>query len=886
MQKDPNNSNNGGSGNSANPPKKEAKKASEVVIELQQAKTELYNLVRRLPKPKNDNIIKKLDEANEELHNFSQGNLIKQIEEQHKKLTEEILAEANLREENQKQIASDALQNYFNKRIELARIRQQEINQEDKQMMDAATYVCSYFDTPEGIRQHAMNEADQKKQSEMMNKVISELGNKHNHIHRTEGMFFKTKHIVKLENGVYTSESPVDLAMTVKAHGHNDFEFSTGSTEKGGWVLRQSIKEMLKVGIKDISLTKELREKMYTPRRANNFADAILENRRTLSYFEMEDLRQLERICNASRSAYNDIKGNNIFDEKGDIKADAKCAPAIIHQANTFMRLTDEKDRLAYLEILFPVNKDVEYNQMVKELESRTPKITLDGLSPKEYFEQKLMWRWNRSAFNAEYRKEQLAAFNKDTMTSAERMKSYLETKDAEMLSMYAQSDKLTTDNRIELVNTLFDNVQEGKSSQVAFYTHPILRTRSVSTDDMKNFMDRILPLIKHLVIKENNVIDYQATTEQCTKLIADLRQKAKLTFAEELHANNPRAFENFYKNKLLLDNLEKEVHQYLHDDLTDKQVKAEIGAAVDQYDATIQSKREALKLTLSKPFTDLKSNPNDPEAAATYFITHLHPELQLSEWSKLSSADNDSPAEKAGKLELRAHIVKAFLVTHQTSNSPVSADYVNKFLKPLMQQLTPAESKDLATKLQDLLRPTGCNKAQNEAINLVRATFNDRSAIETLSPENLFKAYYSLQNTPKAKADALKERIQFLLKEKPANLFTGWMFNRTFDAEMKDLLFSANQDKAATKEIIDELKADGTVAKDSDLDIYIQRLDQMQGTPPAAAPNDGQLDLSAVHSGDEDTDSESVEMRKGSHHDFDEEHHALAPRPTFVGVD
>ena len=60
MQKDPNNSNNGGSGNSANPPKKEAKKASEVVIELQQAKTELYNLVRRLPKPKNDNIIKNL----------------------------------------------------------------------------------------------------------------------------------------------------------------------------------------------------------------------------------------------------------------------------------------------------------------------------------------------------------------------------------------------------------------------------------------------------------------------------------------------------------------------------------------------------------------------------------------------------------------------------------------------------------------------------------------------------------------------------------------------------------------------------------------------------------------------------------------------------------
>ncbi len=880
MQSKVQNSNNGGNTNTGNPPAKEAKKATEVAIELQDAKKHLYNLVGQLPPPKNDNIIEKLDEANEALHTFSHGNLIKQIEEQQKQLKDEILAEANLQEEKHKQTASDALQNYFNKRLELARVRQQEINQDDKETMEAANYICSLFDTPEGIRQHAMKEADQKKQSELLSKVISELGDKHNHIHRTEGMFFKTKHIVKLENGIYTSESPVDLAMTVKSHRHNDFQFSTGSTEKGGWVLRQSIKEMLKVGIKDISLTNELRDKMYTPRRANNFADAILENRRTLNYFEMEELRQLERICGASRSAYNDIKGNNIFDEKGEMKADGKCAPAVIHQANTFMRLTDEKDRLAYLEILFPINKDVEYNKMVKELESRTPKITLDGLSPKEYFEQKLMWRWSRSAFNAGYRKEKLADFNKDTTTAETRKKSYLETKDAEMLSMYAQSDKLTNDNRIELVNTLFDNVQEGKSSQIALYTHPILRSRSVSGDDMKNFIDRTLPLFKNIIVKANNVIDYPATTEQCIKLMADLRQKAKLTFAEEIQAKNPRAFENFYKNKLLLDNLEQEVHKYLHDDLTDKQVKAEIGAAVDQYETTIQSEREALKLKLSKPFTDLK---NDPEAAATHFVTYLYPELQLSEWSKLSPADSDSAAEKANKLELRAQILKAFLVTHLNSGSTISVDYVNKFLRPLMQQLTAEESKDLATKLQNLLRPTGCNKQQNDAINLVRATFNDRSAIETLSPENLFKAHYSLQNTPKAKAEALKERIQFLLEEKPANMFQGWMFNRTFDAEMKDLLFSANQDKAATKEIIDELKADGTVTKDSDLDIYIQRLDQMQGKPPAAVAkpentgvatdsNDGHLDFSAVHSGDEDT--ESAEMEYTGH------------RPVTVGVD
>ncbi len=928
---DPSNSNNGGSG-TVDPTKKETRKSSDIVIELNAAKDELYKLVRKLGNPKSDNIIKKLDDANEELHTFSEGSLIKQIEEQHKKLKEEILAEANLQTENQKQTASDALQHYFNKRLELARVRQQEINQNDKQKNDAANYICQAFDTPNEIKklvmaEHAtlmeldgklktieakikvekdaaekLKQEDEKKETEaqkekvekhiqeMMSSVISDLGNKHNHITRKEqGIFFNKKHIVKFENGIYTSESPVDLAMTVKAHGHNDFEFSTGSTEQGGWILRQSIKEMLKIGIKDISLTKELREKMYAPRRANNFADAVLEGRRTLNYFEMEELRQLERICNASRSAYNEIKGNNIFDEKGELKKGTKYTPEIVHQTNTFMRLTEDKDRLAYLEILFPVNKDIEFNKFVAELESRQPKITLDGLTPKEYFEQKMMWRWSRNTFNAGYRKEKLADFNKDTLTSDDRKKLYTENKDSEQLSLYAGSEQLTNQDRIDLIKTSFENVQEGKQNQIGIYTHPILRSRSVSGDDMKKFIDRTLPLFSNIVVKaaDNKSTDYNATTQQCMDSMAALRDEAKNTFVSEIQARNPKAFENFYKNKLLLDELEKHVHEHLHNTLIDKAVKEEIGADMSQYNSKVEAKQTELQQKLSQKFTDLKNNPVD---AASYFNAYLRPEMQLNEWLKLSPTETDNEATKASKVELRAHILYSFIQTHTTANSTIGADYTKKFLTPLMQQLTPEESKPLADKLRALLLEKnvhGCNKQQNEAINLACSVFSNKSDIETLSPAALFKAHYSTQHGLADKERVLLERIKCLVSEKPSNMFQGWMFNRSFDAEMKDLLFTGNKPNDDTADIIATLKTDPTITDptvpgNSEAMSLIQRLEQMQpkanatasASPKPMRRSSSSFDFSAV----DNSDTESAA----------EIHTAPSPRPVaaFDGVD
>ncbi len=940
-----NNSNNGGSGNGGNPPKKETKKAVEIAAELKTAKDDLYNLVRQLPKAKSENIIKKLDDANKALADFSEGNLIKQMEEQHKQLKDDILAEANFQKENHKQVAVDALQNYFNKRLELARARQQEINQKDEQMTNAANYICQYFDTPNEIKKLAMienqklNELNEKirlldeqirieqddaektkqedekkaietqkketekKLQEMMSSVISELGNKHNHIHRSEGLFFKTKHIVKLENGMYTSESPVDLAMTVKAHGHNDFEFSTGSTENGGWVLRQSIKEMLKIGIKDISLTKELREKMYTPRRATTFGDAFLEGRRTLNYFQMEELRQLERICSASRSAYNDIKSNNIFDDKGELKANAEGTPAIVHQTNTFMRLTTDADRLAYLEILFPVNKDIEFNKFVAELESRQPKITLDGLSPKEYFEQKMMWRWSRSSFNANYRKEKLADFNKDTLTSADRQKTYLETKDAELLAMYAQSNKLTNQDRVELVNTIFDNAQEGKPNQIGLSTHPILRTRSVSGDDMKNFIDRTLPLFKNILVKAGNVIDYNATTQQCITLMTGLREKAKSKFISEIQTGNPKAFENYFKNKLLLDELEKDVHEYLHDNLTDKQVKEELAGNMTQYDDKLKAKQNELDQKLAQHFSGLKNRPSE---AASYFNAYLHPNMQLSEWSKLSPAEGDDAAALAQKVELRAHILNSFIQTHATANSNIGAEYVQKFLTPLMQQLKPEESKPLADKLKELVltqNMKGCNKQQNETLNLVRGMFNDSSAVEVLSPANLFKAHYSSLNTLADKERVLLERIKCLLSEKPANMFQGWMFDRSFNAEMKGLLFNGNTPNEDTADIIAALKTDDPNSQSKELKNYIKRLEEM--LPKAKVNTNTNANSSnrswmpnifsssnTQHSDTESDATELTDLSGRSRADYSDEEKPLeshvnsAPKSPWVGVD
>jgi hypothetical protein len=850
--------NNGGPGIK---PIKESKTSQTVLQERHSAKQQLFKLISS-SKAKTESITKIIDEANEALHTFGHGNLVKQIEEQNKQLQTDIMAEANIQVEKDKKKFSDAVQNYLNKRLELARVRLQELNQHDKESSDAARYVISTLDTPEGIRNLAAQEQDQKKQSEMLNKVLSELGNKHNHVTRTEGSLFPTKHTVTCNNGHYTSESPFDLAMVVKAKGINEFQFDTGSTKNGGHILRESIKEMLKAGIKDISLSNELREKMYTPRRANNFADSVMEGRRTLNYFQMNELRQLERICDASRSAYNDIKENPVFDKEGDLKPGDEPAAPIVHQVNTFLRLTDDDDRKAYLEILFPVNKAQYYVEFTTELELRKPTITLDGLTPKQYFEKKMMWAWSRNSFRTEHdQQEKLVTFNKDTTTAAERKKSYLETNDATLLRQYARSDKLDTDTRKDFIQAVFDDIQKGER-KISLYTHPLVQTRYVTGDDMKRFINKTLPLFTNMAVKgAEDRVDFVATAEEKSALLAELRRQTSAKYSLEKDDDQiTSAFDNFYTNKMLLDELE----QKILDNHFEQQVEAE-GLNTEALQAP---KRRELLIQHFSAYQKLGNAER-----ATYFADNLSPGLQKMLWNSMSPNDADTAEVKAGKLELRAMIVKKFMDHHNDTDSKAGADFLTKYLSPLMQSLSAEETTDLTKKLKTLLQRNdiiGCNRKQNRALNIVRNMMSNEKAAE-LSSAGLFKEYYLLTNdssnnnaqfNPKVQAEKLLERISCYISGKPANLLQSWAFNSKFDAEMGDLLFPGNAENPQIDAILTSLREDLEVKKDSPEDKYIGRIEQLQANRAEEISDSKRSHTDSFHYSEEvDSDSQSVEM-------------------------
>ncbi len=779
------------------------KKSTYAFIELQNAKRALDKVVDNQPDSNRTIILAKLREANKALYTFSEGSLISLIEEQNDQLKEEITEYTCFKTENSRVAFDNALQYYLYKILEIARIRQEETREEDQQTIDAKTYICHYFDTPCGLRQAAISEADHNMRSEILSWIITKLGDKHNHIIRSDkGFFSTTRHIVKFQNGIYSSESAFDLAMTVKAHGHNDFEFSIGSTQYGALVFRQTVAAMIRVGIKDITFTVEVRANIY--RMVNEEAFAIL-----------------ERICAASRFAYYHSGGNSVFDENGDFKQNGQCAPAIQHQANTFLELATDTDRAAYLEILFPVDKDIEYKKFVDELELRRPRVSLDGLSPRDYFATKFLWIWNRTYFLNEYEQHyKLGEFNKNTTSIDARITIYLETNDVALLQKLARSERLTFDDRIILVIAVFENVQQGKLGQLSLSVSSLFGTRLLSSDDIKKFLNKSVPLFKNLYVKKADATDYVATAQECSNLLFELRVKSLNIFRRELLDSKSNSFENFYKNKLLLDGLETELRAYMANEFTDKSV---IQAKFTD-DVECKSRFKAPRVAFIKQYTQVYSREiqGNMYSAAEIFVTHFHPEMQRHEWLSLVKTKN---------IHMQSLVVMKFFEIQIAVNNDTSTEYLKKYLSPLIKQLNSQESKTLAEKLRENLfekNRHGCNKKENAVLDMILGMFNELSAGELLRPAELFKTYYFKQITITEKAQALLVRIRFLISEKPNDMFHTWMFNRSFDSEIMGLLFTNNIENPDAQAILDALKNEHLVNIGSEEPLYIQRIAQM----------------------------------------------------------
>jgi hypothetical protein len=284
-------------------PEAERKPPQSETLAKQMAEAKKQILLQRqgLSEDNRKAVEEKLTEANKALSNFSHGKLIKSIEEQHKTLKDELISLANITQNNNEEKANkaafdNAVQTYLNKRLELARVRLQEIAAQDKQSIKAQREICKQFYTPEG-----------KTESE---DVINNLGNEFSYIERQEGTVFKSQVTVKCINGVYTSNSPPDLALTIKAKGHNSFKFTGAhASHTGAEHLIESIEEMLKVGIKNITIDDKLWEKMFSsPQQryghsSGDYAAQLVQYMKGVKQHQKDRLKQLRRICAASTSA-------------------------------------------------------------------------------------------------------------------------------------------------------------------------------------------------------------------------------------------------------------------------------------------------------------------------------------------------------------------------------------------------------------------------------------------------------------------------------------------------------------------------------------------------------------------------------------------------------
>ncbi len=856
------------------PPVIDPPKSAALDQELRDAKTELLRARPGISPQDLTALTKKLEEANKALKDFSHGNLIKQIEEQHKTLKAGLIAAANMTAANElqqrnKQEFENAVQVYLNKRLELAKVRLQEIAQEDKQTSDARNQVCGLFRTPTGVTGTG--------------EVIANLGSDFNHIERTKGIIFKSSVTVKFENGVLTSNSPRDLALAAKAKGWNTFVFNKCKVSyRGVDNLISSVEEMLKIGIKGVSIDPKLMEKiMANPPQpmghssgdyAEQLAKFLRPSKRNVSSSQKQRIQQLQRICAASSSAYKEKKGNPVFDADGNMISGKDAVPKpILHQVDTFMRLTSDTDRREYLEILAPMHVGRLAADFVDELNKRG--VTFVGsrgvttvfqrdLSPEEYFRQKMLppnaiktdFMARRSEFDEERdRVKKIETFNKDATTLDDRKAMFLAANDESLLRRYARSEKLngpgnTNDTRVNLVKAVFRDVQTPAPGAApnphAINLHnPRLSSKFiVREEDKEAFLLKTLALFENIKVLNaaRDATDFVATAQLKTRIIRELREEAWTKFTDQKVANNPEAFNNFLKNKILIDELEQRMLVKHFD-----QQKIDHRIPPDQHEAKFNR-------VINRHLETFNALPADQKVIA--FISSLSPELQQRVWNKMRPDDPQT-------IEFRARVLKQYIQFYERNPSPSALHFLNSSIEPLMRvmtrQLTRAEliakanQKVAAGSLPDkagaewtdaellpvhqewvnqqrngltaleattqelhdlCLRANihGTKPHQNKALSCIRENIAEmgsayRGATASIESNRLFKDYFD--TPPGRTAEKLVELLKcYAAARAEISGPKRWLLDRRFKDDMRELLYPGKAANADSDDLIQEL--------------------------------------------------------------------------------
>jgi len=186
--------------------------------------------------------------------------------------------------------------------------------------------------------------------------IMEKLNEKNDHLTPTNP---KASSQIQYINNVLSCDHADALANAARAKGGHKFTFSKAPLFDKGTILNNAIEHMLRVGMEDVSCDENIKRQIPRMSRANR------------KHYET-----LERICDASRSAYQNTTENAVFSTN-----------AYSHQVATFLRIPSEADQRAYLTLLKKDNNDIE-KQFIKELKQHNERFS-DGTAqytPEEYF--------------------------------------------------------------------------------------------------------------------------------------------------------------------------------------------------------------------------------------------------------------------------------------------------------------------------------------------------------------------------------------------------------------------------------------------------------------------------------------------------------------------
>lgn len=751
-------------------------------------------------------ITEKFTQALKDQSKISQGNLLKQMEKQHETIQKELIAQANIQNQNNKALFTNALANYFNKRLELARIKLDECYQADKQTKKAQQYINLNFRTPEG---------------KSGDEVFQELGGKHSHIVPAEdnnkvlrALQIKPTRNITYEDGQLSSESPIDLANAAKSLKKDPFKFNKGKKTFGGARrIINSTEEMLRIGIK-VSIDEKFMERMLSRPQtwghssgdyAAQLANFIKSPGLNVGDHQKTKLRQLNRICKASTAAYNNIKANPVFDANGDLKAGNETS-TLGHQAETFMRLTSVSDKKAYLKILFPVKTQRYYAAFTKELERRGKTFYVDGkvLTPTEYFKQELLWRPSRSKYQAQVDlNTDFARFNgydfalktqslKDNPNNAELGKIYIATdgsycvRDPDGIVRQGTLTPEIPAPIANLANRLNDEAFKADVLRVTLARGHTLNGACVSAADRKTLYSNTSDekLIRRLA-KTKFIDDNQKRKDFVTAAFDNLSEANSKQFINRTlplisrlavnDVNNQEDFSASLNEKVtLLDDLRDKAEATFVNEKAANDPNAfnhflKNKAQLDELEEKMAQDHQ--QKVLQSQIQDLTQREQRPHTQADIdnALPNIQRDIMIRRCDTLRNAANSekkaehfvkrlSPSlqqqvwagmdhTQPSTLELRAQALKQFMDLYNESNSDAAPTFLKDSVKPLIARLDDAQKTTLMTRVAELCQNGpkpfhGCDSRENRALHALRDLVPTPAAKPLLSTE-LFKAYY-----------------------------------------------------------------------------------------------------------------------------------------------